>query len=288
MTCDLLFTDKGHNLPGFMIGRQLCVASCMFFVARVTTVNIGEGEENIFGVSDGLQAFFNTGLCGAIIITIVGSISWQLVASAFPIAFLSNPFTYIFLRICLFLEATGIASGAWVLDAIQKRICGFQRDEEYIGTSEERGAAKKMSDNVDKLHLGQGHLLKLSGFAEHAPASLKKLWEADASVAEYLKSIHAMENGKPTKITAPIKENTEVELTKLRVLWLRLVGLQSIPATIGSLRNLSDLMLGSCRSLESQFSTLHSNVYIFLTCQKKPGLRTFLFQDAICKSLWST
>ena len=62
MTCDLLFKGKGHNLPGFMIGRQLCVVSCFFIIARVTTLDVEVGDENIFGVSDGLQRFFNTGL----------------------------------------------------------------------------------------------------------------------------------------------------------------------------------------------------------------------------------
>ena len=184
-TCELLFKGKGRNLPGFMIGRQLCVVSCMFVVARVTSLEIEEGEENIFGVSDGLQNFFNTGLLGAIITTILGSISWQLVASAFPIAMLSNPFTYIFLNICLGLEATGIASGAWVLAAIHKKIAGFQRDEVYIGTAEER-AAKNMGDDEDALHLGAGHALKLPGFADGAPDALKDLFSKDPSVREYI------------------------------------------------------------------------------------------------------
>jgi hypothetical protein len=118
-----------------------------------------------------------------------------LVASAFPIAFLSSPFTYFFLRICLFLEATGLCSGAWVLAAIHKKIAGFQGDEIYIGTAEER-AAKGKGDNEESLHFGTGHLFKLPGFAENAPASLKKLFESDPSVASYLNSIHGMENGK--------------------------------------------------------------------------------------------
>jgi hypothetical protein len=200
-TCELLFRGKGHNLPGFMIGRQLCVVSCMFFIARVTTVDIAEGEENIFGVSDGLQGFFNLGFLGAIITTIVASISWQLVASAFPMMFLSNPFTYIFLSICLGLEATGLASGSWVFADIQKKIFGFQRDEVYIGTAEER-ANKNMSDDVN---FGSGHLYKLPVFADNAPAALKALWESDPAVMEYMKSIHAMENGDDI----PSKENTE-------------------------------------------------------------------------------
>ena len=141
-TCDLLYSGDGHNLPGFMVGRQLCVVSCMFFVARVTSVKIEEGEENVFGVPKGIQQLFNTGFLGALFLTILGSISWQLVASAFPIAFLSNPITYILLRICLFLEATGICQGAWVIAAVHRKISGFQRDEVYIGTAEERKKAE--------------------------------------------------------------------------------------------------------------------------------------------------
>jgi hypothetical protein len=75
-TCNLLFSGEGSSLPGFMIGQQLCVVSCMFFIARATTLPIAADEENIFDVSDGLQKFFNTGLLGAIITTIVASISW--------------------------------------------------------------------------------------------------------------------------------------------------------------------------------------------------------------------
>jgi len=107
-----------------------------------------------------LQNLFDTGLLGALIVTIVGSISWQLVASAFPIAFLSNPFVYILLRICLLLEATGLCSGAWVLAKFHKKMAGFKRDEVYIGTAEER-ARRAMGDIPDQIPSGPGHPLKL-------------------------------------------------------------------------------------------------------------------------------
>jgi len=159
-TCEILFRGKGENLAGFMIGRQLCVVSCMFVVARVTSIEIAEGESNIFGVPDGLQNFFNFGFLGAIFLTIAGSIAWQLVASAFPLVFLSSPFTYIFLRICLALEFTGICQGAWVLAAVHKKIAGFKRDDVYIGTAEERRALEKGDD--DKVI--RGHPVKLPLF----------------------------------------------------------------------------------------------------------------------------
>jgi len=156
-TCHLLFKGKGRNLPSFMIGRQLCVTLCFFIIARVTTLNVETGTgENIFGVSDAIQNLFNTGLLGAFVTTILGSIAWQLVASAFPIAILANPLTYVLLVFCLVLEWTGIVAGAWVVAMINKKIRGFQRDEVYIGTPEER-AAKGDADKDDKLLVGAGH-----------------------------------------------------------------------------------------------------------------------------------
>mmetsp|Transcript_6872 Transcript_6872/g.12946 ORF Transcript_6872/g.12946 Transcript_6872/m.12946 type:complete len:510 (-) Transcript_6872:196-1725(-) len=197
-TCELLFRGEGNNLPGFMIGRQLCVVSCMFFVARVTSVSISEGETNIFNVPNGLQELFNTGLLGALITTICGSISWQLVASAFPIAFLSNPLTYILLRLCLLLESTGLCGAAWLIAAVHKKFSGFQRDEVYIGTAEER-AKGNMGDNTSHVPVGPGHIAKLPGFADNAPKSLQKLLKKDPSVGQYISSLYdQMETGKST------------------------------------------------------------------------------------------
>jgi|EP00979_Chaetoceros_neogracilis_P017926 silicon transporter len=208
-TCNLLFKGEGNNLPGFMIGRQLCVVSCMFFVARVTSVSVGD-QGNIFGVSDGLQELFNTGLLGALITTICASISWQLVASAFPMAFLSNPITYFLLRLCLILEATGLCGAAWLIAGVVKKITGLQRDEYYIGTAEER-AKGDMGDDTTHLPVGAGHIAKLPGFASNAPRSLKKLMNNDPSVAQYLNShIDEMESQKASK-AARVSEVKPVE-----------------------------------------------------------------------------
>lgn len=145
-TCDVLFANDGRNLPGFMVGRQMCVTLCFFIVARVTTIKASEDGSTLFGVPAGVQAFFETGLLGALITTIVASITWQLVASAFPMAFLSTPITYILLRFCLLLEWTGLCQGAWVVARIQRRCTLYNRDEVYIGTAEERAANGKGDD----------------------------------------------------------------------------------------------------------------------------------------------
>ena len=88
----------------------------MFIVARITSVDVETNDDdesdNIFGVSNGVQNFFNTGLLGAIITTIVGSLIWRIIASSFPVIFLSNPLVYLIIRLCLLLEASGVCSAS--------------------------------------------------------------------------------------------------------------------------------------------------------------------------------
>jgi hypothetical protein len=133
-TCRLAFS--GNNLQAFLIGRQIFVTLCTFVIARLTTLDVEVGVgENIFGVHDGIQTFFNTGLLGAIITTVVGSLAWRIIAASFPVAFLSNPLVYLILRLCLVLEASGMCSAAWLLALINKQMVGFQPDENYIGNT---------------------------------------------------------------------------------------------------------------------------------------------------------
>jgi hypothetical protein len=176
-TCKLLFENNARGLAAFMIGRQLSVVTCMFFVARISSVSMDEGDPNIFGVSDSVQKLFNTGLLGAVIVALLGSIPWRLIASAFPMFFVNNPIVYVFLRVCLFFEMTGICSGAWVLAAIHARLSGFQRDEVYIGTAEER-AAKGLADDDDIKSVGSHgpHMYETGPM----PQTIEDLEEAEA------------------------------------------------------------------------------------------------------------
>jgi hypothetical protein len=54
-TCGLLFDNGGRGMPASMIGFQLCVVSCFFIIARVTTLSLDDGESNVLGVGDGAQ-----------------------------------------------------------------------------------------------------------------------------------------------------------------------------------------------------------------------------------------
>lgn len=192
-TCDVLFANDGRNLPGFMVGRQMCVTMCFFVLARVTTIKVPDGEENLWGVSDSLQAFFSTGLLGALITTIVASITWQLVASAFPMAFLSTPITYILLRIALLLDWTGLCQGAWVLALIQRKLVGFTRDEVYIGTAEERAARGKPDDSKVLSEVVPGHMYpgvpRLPKDFGHRMQTLEELEELESELMEHKQDV---------------------------------------------------------------------------------------------------
>ena len=147
--CTLIFGD--NNFQAFLVGRQICVTICTFVIARITTVNVDTsiGEDTIFGVGDGMQEFFNTGLLGAVITTVIASLAWRIIGSSFPVAFMSNPLIYVIIRICLALERSGVCAAAWLLARIHKQVARFRTDDEYIGTLEERAAAATAAKNED-------------------------------------------------------------------------------------------------------------------------------------------
>jgi hypothetical protein len=165
-TSQILFAGNGRNFPGFMIGRQLTVVASFFTVGAITGLNITPGEgNNIFGISDSSQKFLNFGFHGAVITTIVASITWQYAASAFPIAAINNPITYVLLLFALCLEGTGICSAAWVIGGVYKKAMGIQYDEVYVGTPEER-MANNHPDKELNVEQDVGHLTG-GGFTRH-------------------------------------------------------------------------------------------------------------------------
>ena len=132
--CSLLF--RGKNLGAFLIGRQICVTCCMFVAARAFSIDKAHPDiiagRTSFDIPDGLQDFVNTGLLGALVTTILGSLMWRIIASSYPLAFMSNPIIFVIIKISHALEFTGIASASWLLANIQKMSVGLQADEVYL------------------------------------------------------------------------------------------------------------------------------------------------------------
>jgi hypothetical protein len=134
--CALMY--EGQNLQSFLVGRQIFVAALMFIVARIATISIdaNSGQTNIFNVSNGFQYFLDTGLLGAVILTIIGSLAWRVIASSFPLLFMSNPIIYVIIRACFILESTGVCSAAWLIALICKKIFRIKSDDAYLNNNE--------------------------------------------------------------------------------------------------------------------------------------------------------
>ena len=127
---DLIF--ERNNLEPFLVGRQIAQTVIMFLIARIITVDMQEGEDNLFGVSDGTQAFFNSGLLNALVSTIFASLCWRVTANEFPMVFLSSPIAIWILRLCLWVKATGICDAAWIFAMMHQWIARYRPDAVYL------------------------------------------------------------------------------------------------------------------------------------------------------------
>ena len=136
--CDMIFS--GTNFQAFLIGRQVCVTFAVFALATMITIHVdttphsdGSRPLTVLGVSTATQEFLNSGLPGSLISTILASLTWRIIASTFPLVFMSSPVVSLSIRMCFTLEATGLFSSAWLCAAIHKQIVGFQTDDYYSG-----------------------------------------------------------------------------------------------------------------------------------------------------------
>jgi hypothetical protein len=152
--CALMY--EGQNLQSFLVGRQIFVAALMFIVARIATISIdaNSGQTNIFNVSNGFQYFLDTGLLGAVILTIIGSLAWRVIASSFPLLFMSNPIIYIIIRACFILESTGVCSAAWLIALICKKIFRIKSDDAYLNNNENNTNENEIENDTDDTERG--------------------------------------------------------------------------------------------------------------------------------------
>jgi hypothetical protein len=161
--CNLVF--RGKNFASFVVGRQICVtfltvpprilssahfslslltlpppiapspSLSQFIIARISVIDSTHEDFSdgytTFSVPSGLQRFINTGIIGAYVTTILGSLIFRVIASKYPLPFLSSPFVSPLIHLCLLLEATGVMHCAHL---IAKGLCKFlklQSDQTY-------------------------------------------------------------------------------------------------------------------------------------------------------------
>ena len=136
------FAINGNNLQAFLVGRQILQTVIMFLIARVMTLR--DGATTLLGDNAVLQSILSAGLLGALISTVVASLSWRILAWTFPVAFLTVGFVPV--KVCLWIEKTGVCSVAWLIAAIHRHLAGFKYDEVYLGKLHTADDVKEMHD----------------------------------------------------------------------------------------------------------------------------------------------
>jgi len=139
----IIFKKEVNKMEEFLIGRQICVTVCMILIARMTSLDLVSESSNGF-INDvkpkhkGFQHLLElTGIFGALCTTIAASLIWRVIATSFPAMFLSNRVIKYCIKLCLFIDFTGICSASRLITKGLKYkwhfadvvICVFQSDE---------------------------------------------------------------------------------------------------------------------------------------------------------------
>jgi len=164
--CDLVLGKK--SFASFVVGRQICVTLLMFVVARISSIDSShpdfENGYTTFGVSSSFQDFINTGMLGAFVTTILGSLIFRVIASQYPMEFLSNPVVYPVLKICLMLESTGIMRFSNAMAKIIRFCMRLHPDEYYQQELVATGEGREHERSSEPTHAvsAPGHSYELA------------------------------------------------------------------------------------------------------------------------------
>merc|ERR1712177_53952 len=97
-------------------------------------------------------------------------------------------------------------------------LAGYQRDEVYIGTAEER-AAKNLGDDQSRLNAGKGHIVPLPAYVDNAPKALIDLMGSDEGVKEFVRQL-SLHGGDLEKYVEGLKNKAERTLSQLIIILL--------------------------------------------------------------------
>lgn len=121
---------KGDNVERFLMGRQVCVVFLVFLAAKLTTLELEEGDKFLFPVPKWVQStFFETGFLACVVVVIIAQLMPQIAAAQYPVHFLQiflmKPAYYF----CIFLEMTGLTHACWLLSGLLTRLFGMKDDD---------------------------------------------------------------------------------------------------------------------------------------------------------------
>jgi len=160
--CNYLFSNDGKKLQAFMIGRQILITLLMFFLSQVCAIDgavTSDVGEPVFGISAGAhKAFLETGLLGAIITTLLGSLVARVIATKFPMPFTNVAIMRPIINFCMALEFTGLTHCAWPLAwglrFILGHSFGWHYDAHYINLFQQKKSGDHASAFED-VSMGQ-------------------------------------------------------------------------------------------------------------------------------------
>ena len=106
-------------------------------------------DENVLDVSDSVQYLFNTDIFGALMTTFFASLIWRIIASSYPIAFLSNPLIYLLAKLCLLADLSGLCTISRLVALSQRQISGLKRDDVYVSKLRRESTLREGSGYIE-------------------------------------------------------------------------------------------------------------------------------------------
>lgn len=120
------------HIESVVIGRQFWATLSTFFIASISSLSpdLMNGE-TVFGVPKWLNDFFITGLLGAVLTTVFGSLIMRVIASTYPLFCLNNPLAFLLIQLCRAARATGLLEFSHPLAKVADKLFGWQPDSAY-------------------------------------------------------------------------------------------------------------------------------------------------------------
>ncbi|XP_039259878.1 uncharacterized protein LOC120336297 [Styela clava] len=123
--------SKKDNVERFLMGRQVFVVFLVFFIAKLTTIDLGDDlNDFLFPVPAWLYySLLETGFITCILVVIVAQLMPQIVASKYPVHFLNFWLMKPAYWACIAVEFTGITHACWILSYFMGLVSGMESED---------------------------------------------------------------------------------------------------------------------------------------------------------------